>query len=163
MESASIARELSVKRLVLAAAAIAAIVTAAVAQTGGAADTIRTRQANYKQMGGAMRAINEQLHGGSPSLDVIRPAAHLIATDAVQLLRWFPAGSGAEAGVRTRALPIIWTDQVGFRQDGAALLIAARNLDSAAQRGDLDAVRAAVPQLGHACGTCHDTYRAPDH
>lgn len=154
------------QKLSLSLVAIAGIVTAATAQvvvSGSPADMIHARQANYKQMGAAMKGINEQLHSAAPSLPVIRQGSHLIATYAVQLLRWFPPGTGPEAGVRTRARPEIWTDGAGFRRAGAGLLIAAQNLDAAAQRGDLDAVRAAVPQLGRACGACHDDYRAPEH
>jgi cytochrome c556 len=151
------------KHVLLTAAAIVAIVATAAAQTGGAADIIRGRQAHYKQMGGAMKAINDQLHGTSPSLDTIRRGSHVIAGFAVQLIRWFPAGTGPEAGVRTRALPQIWSDNANFRRAGATLLVAARALDAAAQRGDMDAIRAAVPRVAHACGNCHDSYRAPEH
>lgn len=151
------------KRLVLTAAAIAAIVTTAAAQNRAPADLIRERQAHYKQMAGAMKGINDQLHGGAPSVDAIRQGSHVIVTFAPQLLRWFPHGTGQEAGVRTRALPEIWSDNQNFRRDGATLLVAARALDAAAKRGDMDAIRAAVPQVAHACGNCHDTYRAPEH
>lgn len=151
------------KRVALTAAAVAAIVTTAVAQTASPADLIRARQAHYKQMGAAMKGLNDQLHSGAPSVDAIRQASHVIVGYAPQLLRWFPRGTGEEAGVRTRALPEIWSDNQNFRRAGAVLLVAARALDAAAQRGDLDAIRAAVPGVAHACGNCHDTYRAPEH
>ena len=151
------------KRLVLTAAAVAAFVTTAIAQTPSPADLIRERQAHYKQMGGAMKAVNDQLHSGAPSIDTIRQSSHVIVTFAPQLLRWFPRGTGQEAGVHTRALPEIWSDNQNFRRAGATLLVAARALDAAARRGDMDAIRAAVPQVAHACGNCHDTYRAPEH
>jgi cytochrome c556 len=150
------------KHILLTAAAIAGIVTTAIAQNRPA-DLIRERQGHYKQMGAAMKGIYDQLHASEPSVDTIRQQSHVIATFAVQLVRWFPPGTGAEAGVRTRALPEIWSDNLNFRRAGATLLVAARALDAAAQRGDLAAIRAAVPQVGHACGNCHDTYRAPEH
>jgi cytochrome c556 len=65
--------------------------------------------------------------------------------------------------VRTRARPEIWSDHAGFRRAGAGLLVAARTFDAAARRGDMAAIRAAVPQLAHACSNCHDDYRAPEH
>ena len=153
-------------KIVVAAAAVAAVVTTAAAQTrvaGTPAERIHARQANYKQMGGALKAINAELKGDAPSIDVIRQSSHLIVTYAPQVLRWFPRGTGAEAGVRTRAKPEIWSDAAGFRRRGAGLLVAARNLDAAARRGDLAAVRVAVPQLAQACSNCHDNYRAPEH
>jgi cytochrome c556 len=150
-----------VNQRVLIAAAIAAIVaTAAIAAP---ADTIRMRQANYKQIGAAMKGINEQLRSGAPSIDAIRAGSRTIIGFAPQVLRWFPHGTGPEAGVRTRARPEIWTDHTGFRRAGAGLLVAARAFDAAARRGDLDAIRAAAPQLAHACSNCHDDYRAPEH
>jgi cytochrome c556 len=151
------------KHLLLTAAAIAAIVTTAAAQNRTPADLIHERQAHYKQMGGAMKAINDQLHASAPSIAAIQQGSRVIVSFAPQLLRWFPRGTGPEAGVRTRALPEIWSDDLNFRRAGATLLIAARALDAAARRGDLDAIRAAVPQVAHACGNCHDTFRAPEH
>ena len=145
------------------AAAIAAIVTTAAAQTRAPADLIHERQAHYKQMGAAMKGINDQLHSAAPSVDAIRQGSRVILTYAPQLLTWFPRGTGPEAGVRTRALPEIWSDSRNFHRAGAVVLVAARSLDAAAQRGDIDAIRAAVPQVAHACGNCHDTYRAPEH
>jgi len=155
-------QEFSVKRLILAAAAVAAIVTTAAAQNPSAAGLIRERQAHYKQMGAAIKGINDQLHSSAPSIDAILQGSRVIVTFAPQLLRWFPRGTGPEAGVRTRALPAIWTDNGNFRRAGATLLVAARALDAAAQRGDLAAIRAATPQVGHACGNCHDSFRAPE-
>jgi len=154
-----------VKHWIVGAAALAATAATAAAQnrTPAAADTIRARQANYKQMAAALKGINEQLRGGTPSLPAIRRGSSLIAADAVQLLRWFPRGTGAEAGVRTRARPEIWSDGAGFRLAGAGLLVAARNLEAAARAGDLARIRAAAPPVARACGNCHDSYRAPEH
>ena len=149
------------KRFVWGVAAIAALAAAA-AQTRAPTDTIRARQAHYKQMGAALKGINEQLRGGTPSLPTIRRGSHLIASNAVQLLRWFPRGTGVEAGVPTRARPEIWSDDAGFRLAGADLLVAARNLEAAARSGDLARIRAAAPPVARACSHCHDAYRAPE-
>lgn len=149
------------KHIVLGAAAFAAIATAAYAQRP-APQIIQARQADYKQMAAAMKGISGQLRGGSPDIAQIRPRAALLARYGVQVLRWFPRGSGAEAGVRTRARPEIWSDRAGFERAGARLLLAARALNRAAQRGDLAAVRAALPDVARACSGCHDDYRAPE-
>jgi cytochrome c556 len=153
-----------VKQLLLAAAAFAGAVTAAAAQNRAMppAETIRMRQANYKQMGAAMKGLNEQLRSGAPSVGAIRAGSRTIVGHAPNVLRWFPRGTGPESGVRTRARPEIWSDHSGFTRAGAALLVAARNLDAAARRGDLAAVRAAVPPVARACSGCHDNYRAPE-
>jgi len=144
-----------------ALAAAACVATAAVAQPMAA--RIADRQANYKQMGAAMKAINDQLRSGNPSVREIRRRSALIAGFSVRLLRWFPRGSGPEAGARTRALPAIWTDHDSFTRRGAALVVAARRLDAAARGGDLVSIRAALPAVSRACSACHDDFRAPEH
>lgn len=149
------------KQFAFPAATVAAIISAAV--LAAPADTIRMRQGNYKQIAAAMKGINEQLKSSSPSLPAIRAGSRTILGFAPQVLRWFPRGTGPEAGVRTRARPEIWSDHAGFRRAGARLLVAARNLDAAARSGDLAAIRAAAPQLSHACSNCHDDFRAPEH
>jgi len=110
-----------------------------------------------------MKGINDQLRGAAPSIPAIQEGSRVIVTFAPQLLRWFPRGTGPEAGVRTRALPEIWSDGQNFHRAGATLLVAARALDSAARSGDIAAIRAAVPQVARACSNCHDTFRAPEH
>jgi cytochrome c556 len=150
-----------VKQFAFPAAAVAAVISAAV--LAAPADTIRMRQGNYKQIAAAMKGINEQLKSSEPSLPAIRAGSRTILGFAPQVLRWFPRGTGPEAGVRTRARPEIWSDHAGFRSAGARLLVAARALDSAARSGDLAAIRAAAPELAHACSNCHDDFRAPEH
>jgi len=152
------------KHFLLASFAIAGLAATAAAQAGRAppADTIRMRQANYKQMAGAMKGINDQLRSESLSLPDVRRHSALIARHAVQVLNWFPHGTGPEAGVRTRAKAEIWSDPSGFRTAGARLLVTARTMDAAARRGDLPAIRAAMPRLQSACGGCHEAYRGPD-
>ena len=153
------------KHFLFAAAALAGIVATAAAQNRppAAADTIRMRQANYKQMAAAMKGINEQLRSGAPAIPAIQAGSRTIVGHAPNVLRWFPRGTGPESGVRTRALPEIWSDHAGFTRAGATLLVAARNLDAAARRGDLAAIRAAVPAVARACSACHDSYRGPEH
>lgn len=127
-----------------------------------AAGTIRARQANYKQMAAAFKGINDQLRSSSPSVPAIRRGSAVIARHAPRLLRWFPRGSGPEAGIRTRALPLIWSDRAAFTRAGAGLVVAARNLQAAARSGDVAAIRAAAPAVGRACSGCHEDFRAPE-
>ena len=152
------------KKLVLASVALAAICGAAYAQrpAANAAATIQARQGNYKQMAAALKGISDQLRSGSPDIAQIRPRAALLADRSVHVLGWFPRGTGAEAGVRTRARPEIWSDPATFRERGAAFVVAARALNNAARAGDIAAIRAAFPNVPRACGACHDSFRAPE-
>jgi cytochrome c556 len=153
------------KKLVLASVAVAAICGAAYAQhpAAGPAATIQARQGQYKQMAAALKGISDQLRSGSPDLAQIRVRAALLADRSAHVLAWFPHGTGAEAGVRTRAKPDIWANAAGFRQAGGAFVLAARALNGAAQAGDLARIRAALPAVQRACSGCHDNFRAPEH
>lgn len=152
------------KKLVLASAALAALCGVAYGQrpAPNAAQTIQARQANYKQMAGALKGISDQLRAGSPDIAQIRPRAALLADRSVHVLRWFPHGTGPEARVRTRAKAEIWSDAAGFRNAGATFVVAARALNGAAQAGDIARIRAALPAVQRSCGGCHDNFRAPE-
>jgi cytochrome c556 len=152
------------KKLVLASVAVAAICGAAYAQrpAPNAAATIQARQGNYKQIAAALKGVSDQLRSGSPDIAQIRPRAAFLADRSAQVLHWFPRGTGTEAGVRTRARPEIWSNPRGFAYAGATFVVAARALNSAAQAGDIARVRAALPGVQHACGGCHDSFRAPE-
>lgn len=128
----------------------------------GTADIIRQRQAHYKDMGKASKAIADELKAGTPSLPLIRENAQRIADYAPRILTWFPSGSGPEAGLRTRAKPEIWADQEGFGRAAADFIAAAEQFNAVARGGDIAAIGAARPELGKACSNCHDRFRAPE-
>src|SRR5438128_12670855 len=115
MDGAPVCRSRALKKFVLASVAVAAICGAAYAQrpAANAAATIQARQGNYKQMGAANHEIQQQLCAGTPDLAQIRSRAALLADRSVRVLTWFPRGTGAEAGVRTRAKPEIWSNPAG--------------------------------------------------
>jgi cytochrome c556 len=163
MKKASATGVSALKKLVLASAAAAVLCGAAFAQrpAPNAAQTIQSRQANYKQMAGAQKGVADQLRAGSPDIAQIRRNAALLADRSVHVLAWFPRGTGPEAGVRTRAKAEIWSDAPGFRRAGANFVVAARALNRAAQAGDIAQIRAAFPTVGRTCGGCHDGYRTP--
>lgn len=129
---------------------------------GGVAETIRNRQAAFKEMGKASKAIGDQLKAGSPSLPAIQAAAQQLSTYAPQILEWFPAGSGPESGIRTRAKADVWSNQEGFGNAAANFIAEAETFKAVANTGDLAAIRAAQPALGNACRNCHDRFRAPE-
>lgn len=133
----------------------------ALAQTA-AQKAVTTRQAGYKQMGAAFKAINDELKAGSPNTAAIAAQAQKMADLGAQVPAWFPKGSGPEAGVKTRAKPEIWTDAAGFAAVARALRPEAVKLQQVAAAGDLDAVRAQVRAVGGACKSCHDKYRGPE-
>jgi cytochrome c556 len=60
----------------------------------------------------------------------------------------------------TRALDGIWNSQADFKAKADALAAAAGELAAAAKTGDKAKVQAAAGNVGKACGSCHDAFRA---
>lgn len=152
------------RRIVSLGIAALGLVGVAIAQTPARtpAQLIQNRQAGYKQIGAAFRGVQEQVRASEPNLPTIRQHAATLARLTPHVSGWFPAGTGPEAGVRTRALPAIWTNQAAFRTASVNLVVAARQLETAAQGTDIAAIRAAAQGLGRTCGGCHDQFRGPE-
>ena len=125
----------------------------------------KSRQDKLRDMGGAFKAIDDELKKSNPDWDgVIKPNADTIKSRSGYLLGWFPKGSGLEAGVKTYALPLIWQKPDDFTKLGNAMAAEAAKLNQIAQTTkDAGALRAQYVVVGKACKACHDTYRSPDY
>jgi len=146
-------------------ASVAVAVAAVVAAGAAAADALsvlQARQAHYKEIGKAAKALGEQLKSGAPSLPVVQAAAKQIDALAPQVPSWFPAGSGPAAGVKTQAKAEIWAKPDEFKHDAATFAEAAHKLDLVAASGDLGAIRAQAQAMGQTCKTCHEAFRERD-
>jgi cytochrome c556 len=143
------------------AIAIVLALTATGAMAALAAETaIATRQAGYKKIGAAFKAINEELRKDAPDTKLIASNAAVINAQAGQVPRWFPAGSGPEAGFKTKAKPAIWSDSAKFGAAAAKFQTEAGKLQTVAAAGNVDAIKAQVRAVGGTCKGCHDSYRA---
>ena len=146
--------------LCLAAAGLAGCKGAA-GDAGGATDGVTvSRQANFKKMGAANKALADELKKAAPSIEVARTSAPVLSQLAPQVATWFPDGSGPEAGVETEALPAIWQRRGDFDRKAQDFVDAAGRLQAAADSGDLEAIRAASTAVGAACKSCHTDFRA---
>lgn len=125
------------------------------------AAVMHARHEHYEEMGKAMKGITTQLKARSPSVETIQRHSALIARYGPQLLTWFPEGSGPEAG-KTRAKAEIWRDPETFRSIGRRFEQASAEFHRAAQGGNIDAIRAALPTLSQTCSDCHKRFRGPD-
>ena len=128
------------------------------ADATSAADTIKARQDHMHDLGGAMKAIGDQLKSPTPDMAVIKAAAQKVADASAALPSWFPAGSGPDSGVKTHAKAEIWSDPTGFSAAASNFAAEAAKLNTAAS-GSADDVKAEVPSVGEACGACHMKYR----
>lgn len=132
------------------------------AVTAAAADQVTARQKNFKQVGGASKAMADEFKKAQPSVQVLQANAKTIAALAPQVPRWFPKGSGPESGAKTKALPLIWQNTAGFNKAAGNFAAAARNLNAAAATGDAAKIRTAFTAVGGTCKGCHDTFRSKD-
>ena len=144
-------------------AAFALCSTVALAAGLSGADALKDRQTHMKALGAAGKALSDQLRSGNPDPTIVKLQAGKIAAAARELPTWFPAGSGPETKAKTRALPLIWSDSAGFAASAQHLRDAADKLDAAAAGGNMAAVGPAFAAAGHACGDCHDKFRAKEH
>jgi cytochrome c556 len=143
----------------------AGLILAGFASAAVAADmtaVISARQAHYKEIGKAGKAIRDTLAMPAPDVGAIKAAAKTIDTLAPQLPSWFPAGSGPEAGVKTTAKAEIWSNSAEFKKDASVFATEAKTFDAVAAGGDVNAIRAEYANLGNTCKTCHQSFRAKD-
>ena len=145
------------RRLMFAVAALAGLsATFAMAQAPTPADLIKTRQDNYKAVGGAFKGIMDQARAPAPDLAQIKADSAKLKILAAGLPTWFPVGTGPESGVKTAAKPEIWSDSAGFAAAVKGLQDAVAQLDATT---DVDSAKAAAMDVGKACGACHSKYR----
>jgi cytochrome c556 len=124
-----------------------------------ATKTAYARHENFKKLGGAFKALNDELRKGQPSKAVLTSNANTIATLAKGLPTWFPRGSGVEARPMSEAKAEVWTDAAGFSAASSNFQTQAAKLSQLAAGGDVDAVKAQTRQTFMACKSCHEKYR----
>ena len=124
--------------------------------------TIETRQAGLKKIGGTFKALFDQLRSPAPDkAQIVTLATQLKGlTPAIQ--GWFPAGSGPEAGVKTAAKAEIWQKHDEFIGDAKALSAETDKLAEIAPAGDIAAITAQAKVVGSKCGACHTAFRQKD-
>jgi len=141
---------------------VMAISAAAMGADPSPADIIKARQGHYKQMGAAMKAIGDQLKSGTPDRAVVIENAKKIAAFAPQIPKWFPKGTGGEAGVKTAAKQEIWAQPEDFAAAAAKLPPEADKLVAVTATGDAASIGDQQKALVGACAGCHKLFRVKD-
>ena len=126
-----------------------------------AIDQQKARHDHSHELGDAFKTVRDQARAGTPDLTKIKAAAKIVNDASIDQGRWFPAGTGPEAG-KTRALSVIWERPKDFEAAQKVFSDAAPKLLAAANAGDLNAVKANFGEVGKACKNCHDTFRSPE-
>jgi cytochrome c556 len=145
-----------------AAAPAADAAAPAAAPATDPASVIKARQDNLKKFGAANRAMADELKKPAPDMAVFQTSAATISALAPDLINWFPAGTGAEAGVKTAAKPEVWDQPDLFKEKHAAFAAEAAKFQTTVNSGDMEAIKLGVPALGATCRGCHEVFRVRD-
>jgi cytochrome c556 len=80
--------------------------------------------------------------------------------DALSRMPWdgFPE-STKDAGVKTAALPAIWSEPAKFKEAQENFQNAVQNLVKVSRGGDEATQKTAIGAVGKACGACHTNFR----
>jgi cytochrome c556 len=155
---------LGIRCLAVAVCAVFGFVVLEVAAGPAEVAQIKPRQDKLRDMGGALKAINDDIKKGRIDWDnTVIPNAQTIKDRSGYLLNWFPKGSGPDSGKKTYALPAIWQKNDDFQKLGKAMQAEAAKLNEIALKKDEAGLKAQAVTLGKACKACHDNYRSPDY
>jgi cytochrome c556 len=118
---------------------------------------VKQRQAKMTLQGKYLGPLVGMLKGTVPydANVVARNAGYL---DALSKMAWDGFDESTK-GVKSVALPAIWTDAAKFKQAQGQSETATAALVTASKSGDEAKVKAAIGDVGKACGSCHDNFR----
>jgi cytochrome c556 len=146
-------------RMMLLAAALAAIPLAAFAQEQAQPltpeQTVDARQSKMGQGRSAIAAMKQAAESDG-DLAALGPRIDWLIHWSDELPTLFPEGSHV-AG--TDARPEVWSDRPGFQRAAARFQAAARALAAPAAAGDRPAFQAALAEARASCGGCHDAFK----
>ena len=125
------------------------------------AEIQKARHDHYHELGEASKKIRDLSRSSNPDFAAIEKAAEHIVKATVNQDKWFPKGTGPEAG-KTRALPEVWTRPADFAAAQKMFSDRAPALLAAAKAKDINAVRTSFRDVGASCKNCHDTFRSPE-
>lgn len=148
---------MSGKLIHVAAAGIMALCLGTGLALASADDAIKGRQGCMKAQGKMMGELAAMFKGEKP-YDKAAVAAALAAqnTACADWAKWWGADTQKGETLETWAKPEIWTDPAGFNAVGedfvAKYVALSKSTDEAS-------FKAAFPELGKACGGCHEKFR----
>lgn len=125
------------------------------------AEMQKARHEHYEELGDAFKAVRDQSKASAPDFAALEKAATVVNEASVDQQKWFPKGTGPEAG-KTRALPEIWSKPADFTAAQKMFSDRAPKLLAAAKSKDVAAVTAAFKEVGGSCKNCHDSFRSPE-
>ena len=140
------------KRTIFAAGLVALGVTAAIAQSDGAAQ----REALMKEMGPQTRPIGAMMRGQEAfDLAKVQASLKVLAENPVKFVALFPENS--KDAPKTEALPSVWENKAKFESYGKKMSQDAQT--AMASIKDEASFKAEMPKVLQNCGTCHNEFR----
>lgn len=125
-----------------------------------ALQVMKTRHDGMHAIADAHKAVHRAL-GATPDLPTLRTNSGKLVLLSRASSRWFPAGTGPDAG-KTRAKPEIWQNAEDFAAKLRSFQAAAQAFGAAARGNDVAAMNARFADLDGTCKACHDKYRAEE-
>ena len=118
---------------------------------------VKQRQAAMTLIGKYFGPLGAMAQGKAPySAEVVaRNAGYL---DALDKMPW-DGFDASTKDVKSRALPAVYSDGAKFKGAQETMQKAVGNLVKVSKGGDEAAVKAAIGDVGKACGGCHDNFR----
>lgn len=142
------------------ALSIGAIASAALA-AGAPADLVKERQDEMKANSETMKALLGVMKGDKPfDAASVKAMSDSIAQSFDKMWKdgvWDTSTQSITTD--NNAMPAIWADPTGFEKARTDAMAALAALGASA---DVAGLKAAMPKLGGACKTCHETYRKPE-
>ncbi|MFO1361757.1 MAG: cytochrome c [Burkholderiales bacterium] len=145
----------------LVAAAVALALGAGVAATALAQVKpevlVKQRQSAMTLIGKYFGPLGGMLKGAVPfdAAVVARNAGYL---EVLAKMPWDGFAEGTK-GEKSHALPAVWSDAAKFKQAQDHLQTAVASLVTVSKGGDEAKTKAAIGDVGKACGGCHDNFR----
>jgi cytochrome c556 len=139
------------------ATAVGAVVATAVVAQVKPETLVKQRQSAMTLIGKYFGPLGGMLKGAVPfdANVVARNAGYL---DVLANMPWDGFAEGSK-GVKSAALPAVWTDMTKFKQAQDQLQNAVAQLVTVSKSGDEGKIKGAIGDVGKACGNCHDNFR----
>jgi len=120
---------------------------------------VKQRQAAMTLQGKYMGPLGGMAAGKVPyNADTVAFNAAML--DALSRMPWDGfAESSKDAGVKTAALPTIWSEPAKFKEAQDNFQKAVQGLVAVSRGGDEATQKAAIGAVGKTCGACHQNFR----
>ncbi len=132
-------------------------------------EAIEARQANFQDMGTALKTMKDEIGRDKPDTTTLFYAAKTLQSYTRNQANWFPEGSGPSfvkslSGheIETDAKSDIWEKPEEFQSAIDSFSKAVIQLLEATQSENAELIASEFRATGKTCKGCHDQFREPD-